>query len=142
MTVPLRRRAVCWAVVGLIATRAAAQERTPDRPPPSVLFANVRVFDGKSDKLTEPTNVLVIGNKISKLGKKVGAARETTVIDSGGRVLMPGLIDAHWHAILCANTLAEVSNPDIAYLTLNAAAEAGRTLMRGVTSVRDMGGPT
>ena len=55
---------------------------------------------------------------------------------------MPGLIDAHWHAILCANTLAEVSNPDIAYLTLNAAAEAGRTLMRGFTSVRDMGGPT
>ena len=37
-------------------------------PAPSVtLFQNVRVFDGKSAALSEPTNVLVRGNKIERI---------------------------------------------------------------------------
>src|SRR5437764_8850662 len=139
----LFRRCVAGCVaVGLTASGAAvAQERSADRPPASVFFANVRVFDGKSDKLTEATHVLVVANRISKVGKSVTAPAGAREIDGGGRVLMPGLIDAHWHTMLCANTLADVSNPDLGYLMLNAGAEAQRTLLRGFTAVRDVGGP-
>lgn len=125
------------ATVGI----AAAQQRAADQPPASVLFVNVRVFDGKADKLSETTDVLVVGNKISKIGKNVGGPSGARNVEGAGRVLMPGLIDAHWHTFLCANTLADVMNPDMSYLAINASAEAERTLLRGFTAVRDVGGP-
>jgi imidazolonepropionase-like amidohydrolase len=139
MAHPSRSFAVLWFALAASGT-AFAQQR-PAEKPPSVLFVNVRVFDGKSDRLTESTNVLVVGNRIEKIGKALAPPAGARQVDGAGRVLMPGLIDAHWHTFLCANTLPDVMNPDMSYLALNAAAEAQRTLMRGFTAVRDMGGP-
>jgi imidazolonepropionase-like amidohydrolase len=109
-------------------------------PPSATLFKNVRVFDGKSDKLTASTSVLVVGNKIEKIGGDIAAPEKATVIDAGGRTLMPGLIDAHWHAMLVRPTPAEALTWDIGYTNLVAGAEATDTLMRGFTTVRDVGG--
>ena len=65
-------------------------------PPPQVLFENVRVFDGTTDRLSSPTSVLVENNLIKSIG--AGAAGPQAVrIDGGGRTLMPGLIDSHVH---------------------------------------------
>src|SRR5690606_2205775 len=50
------------------------------------------------------------------------------------------LIDAHWHSMMAAPPLAAILNGDQRYLTLVAGAESTRTLMRGFTSVRDVGG--
>jgi imidazolonepropionase-like amidohydrolase len=99
------------------------------------------VFDGKSDKLTASTSVLVVGNKIEKIGGDIAAPEKVTVIDAGGRTLMPGLIDAHWHAMLVRPTPAEALTWDGGYANLVAGAEATDTLMRGFTTVRDVGGP-
>ena len=54
---------------------------------------------------------------------------------------MPGLIDMHWHTMLVRPTPAALLTGDIGYLNLVAGAEATDTLMRGFTTVRDMGGP-
>jgi imidazolonepropionase-like amidohydrolase len=54
---------------------------------------------------------------------------------------MPGLIDAHWHAMLAAIPLPVALTADVGYINLVASAEAERTLLRGVTTVRDPGGP-
>src|SRR6478735_8876454 len=67
------------------------------------LFNNVRVFDGKSASLSEPTNVLVRGKLIERISRApipVDRSATTTIIDAGGRTLMPGLIDAHCHAMM------------------------------------------
>src|SRR5690606_40525338 len=64
------------------------------------------------------------------------------VVDCGGRVLTPGLIDAHWHTMLVGISQMAAMTADIPYLHLVAAQEAERTLMRGFTTVRDMGGPS
>jgi imidazolonepropionase-like amidohydrolase len=109
----------------------------------ATLFENVRIFDGKTDALSGPSNVLVRGNKIEKISVApitVDAAQAAR-ISGGGRVLMPGLIDAHWHAMLVRMTPAATLTADIGYANLVAAAEATDTLMRGFTTVRDMGGP-
>jgi imidazolonepropionase-like amidohydrolase len=66
----------------------------------------------------------------------------STVIDGRGRTLMPGLIDNHWHTMLAAPSMALTLEGDLGYLTLLAAAEARATLMRGFTTVRDLGGPS
>jgi imidazolonepropionase-like amidohydrolase len=54
---------------------------------------------------------------------------------------MPGLIDAHWHTMLVRPTPAEALSWDAGYANLVAAAEAKDTLLRGFTTVRDVGGP-
>ena len=67
-------------------------------PKPQVLITNVNIFDGKSDTLAEGMSVLVEGNLIKKIAKgDINAGDGATVIDGGGRTLMPGLIDAHVH---------------------------------------------
>jgi imidazolonepropionase-like amidohydrolase len=111
------------------------------KEPNAVLFKNVRVFDGKSEKLTANTSVLVVGNKIEKMGGDVAAPEKATVLDAGGRVLMPGLIDAHWHAAMAATPQMVLMTADPAYVQLVAARQAEATLMRGFTTVRDCGGP-
>ncbi|MFH0301490.1 amidohydrolase family protein [Bradyrhizobium sp. 31Argb] len=107
----------------------------------AVLFQNVRIFDGKNAALSAPSNVLIRNNKIEKISVAPIQA-DAQVIAGGERVLMPGLIDAHWHAMLVRPTPAAALADDVGYNNLLAAAEATATLMRGFTTVRDMGGPS
>ncbi len=126
--------------LSLVAPLAAQAQQ-----PAAVLFDNVRVFDGKSASLTGPSNVLVRGNRIERISTTPippDVSKGATIIDGGGRTLMPGLIDAHWHAMLVRPSPAQALSADIGYTTLLAAAEATDTLMRGFTTVRDLGGPT
>jgi imidazolonepropionase-like amidohydrolase len=106
------------------------------------LFTNVRIFDGKSGALSAPSNVLVKGNKIERISASpIAADPSIAVIAGGGRTLMPGLIDAHWHTMLVRPNPVQAMTNDVGYTTLVAAAEATDTLMRGFTTVRDLGGP-
>src|SRR5262245_66485655 len=54
---------------------------------------------------------------------------------------MPGLIDAHWHAMLIRANPAQAIVGDVGYNNIVAGVEATDTLMRGFTTVRDVGGP-
>jgi imidazolonepropionase-like amidohydrolase len=104
----------------------------------------VGVFNGTTDSLSAPSNVLVRGNKIEKISTSPIATdrrADTRLIDGGGRTLIPGLIDMHWHAMLVRPTPASAMADDVGYTNLVAAAEASDTLMRGFTTVRDLGGP-
>jgi len=75
-----------------------------ETPAPEVLFQNVRVFDGKSAALSGPTAVLVRGNTIAAIGADaVTSIPTSTVVDGGGRTLMPGLIDNHVHIFMSAS---------------------------------------
>ena len=77
-------------------------------PPPVTLFQNVRVFDGKGDTVSGPTNVLVRGNLIERISAtSIAPQASYTVIDGGGRTLMPGLIDMHWHTMMVRPTPAQ-----------------------------------
>jgi imidazolonepropionase-like amidohydrolase len=108
------------------------------------LFQNVRVFDGRSPALSAPSNVLVRGNTIERISASpitVDTNANVRVIPGGGRVLMPGLIDAHWHAFMAATPQIVLMTADPSYLDLLAARQAEATLLRGFTTVRDMGGP-
>lgn len=109
----------------------------------STVFRGVRVFDGRSPELTDPHDVVVRGNTIDSVGPPDGSvAPDARVVDGTGRVLMPGLIDAHWHTAFAAVPVPVALSADEGYLHLVAGAEAERTLMRGFTTVRDAGGPS
>ena len=88
--------------------------------------------------------MLVRGNTIERISTEpipTDRRADTRLIDGGGRTLMPGLIDTHWHAMLVRPSPAAVLAGDVGYLNLVAGAEATDTLMRGFTTVRDLGGP-
>lgn len=120
--------------------RASAQ---PAQAPPSrLLFTNFRLFDGKSGTLRDGLRLLVEGHRIKAVAAGSPAAPDDAqVIDCGGRVIMPGLIDAHWHAIFAALPVSRLMTEDAGFIQLAAGAEAERTLLRGFTTVRDLGGP-
>jgi len=110
-------------------------------PSAATLFQDVRIFDGKSDALTVPSNVLVKRNVIERISTApIAAEAGVTIIAGGGRTLMPGLIDNHWHTFLVRPTPAQAMG-DFAFNILAAGDEATDTLMRGFTTVRDVGGP-
>jgi imidazolonepropionase-like amidohydrolase len=111
--------------------------------PGGVLFENVRIFDGTSGRLSGPSNVLVVDNIIRAIASTpldAPAGLPVQRIQGGGRTLMPGLIDNHWHTILARISPSDLLG-DISYVTLQASTEAEATLMRGFTTVRDLGGP-
>jgi len=124
--------------------RADAPVATETQPPAATVFQNVRIFDGKGGQLSAPSNVLVRGNRIERISLTpipIDRRADTMVIDGGGRTLMPGLIDVHWHAMLVRPTPAALLVADVGYTNLVAGAEAKDTLLRGFTTVRDVGGP-
>ena len=127
-------------VAVFISVRLIAQ----DVQPTIVLFQNVRVFDGKSATLSAPSNVLVRGNKIERISTApipTDRSAKTQIIEGRGRTLMPGLIDAHWHAMLIRADPVQAIAGDVGYNNIAAGVEATDTLMRGFTTVRDVGGP-
>jgi imidazolonepropionase-like amidohydrolase len=104
---------------------------------------NFRLFDGKSRALRDGLRLIVEGSRIKGIATgDVTPPEGARIIDCGGRVMMPGLIDAHWHTIFAALSISALISADIGFIFLAASAEAERTLMRGFTTVRDLGGPS
>jgi len=136
-------RLVVAFVCGVVAFGVRAQG--PGGAPGSVtLFNNVRVLN-RSGELTAPTNVLVRGNVIERITSSpipTDRMATTKIIEGGGRTLMPGLIDAHTHIMMQEIPMAVAMTADIGYIELVAGRAATDTLMRGFTSIRDLGGPS
>ena len=121
---------------------AGAADSAAPAPQGETLFRNVRLFDGRSDRLSAPTNVLVRGNRIAAIGEAATAGAGATVIEGGGRTLMPGLIDAHAHIMMAGLSEVALLATEIGFVNLAAARSAETMLMRGFTSLRDLGGPS
>ena len=131
------------AAAGAAFLPEGASAAIPDAPAGPIAFVNIKLFDGKSGSLAEGQRVVVEKNRIRRVEPASGPLDAgIQVIDGGGRTLMPGLIDAHWHAMMAAMPVFELMTADIGDINLVAAEEARRTLMRGFTSVRDMAGPS
>lgn len=107
------------------------------------LFVGVRVFDGVSEALSGPTNVVVRNGRIAAVTPDdIAVAPGGVRIDGAGRTLMPGLIDAHYHTAFAALPQTALLTADLAYIGIAAATSARKTLLQGFTSVRDAGGPS
>jgi len=116
---------------------------TPPDPTPPIVFENFLLFDGKSNALRGGLRLLVETNRIKLIATSdLTSPDGAQMINCGGRFMMPGLIDAHWHSIFAALPISALVSADIGYIFLAASAEAERTLMRGFTTVRDLGGPS
>ena len=145
----LSRRGFFLGTGAVVASLGLPDVATPVRAqssqPTSVLFENVRIFDGTTDRLSALTNVLVVGNVIKSISTAAVAAPagvSLTRVQGAGRTLTPGLIDAHTHIMFATVSQLAVLTSDIGFVNVAAVKAANDMLLRGFTSIRDMGGPT
>ncbi len=133
----MNKRIVTLLAIVALVSAAFAQEA-----PQQILITNAKIFDG-TNKLVEGKDVLIQGNKIVKIAPGIPLTRDarSQVIDAGGKTLIPGLTDAHWHMMHAHIASMQIFVNEIGYLTLVGAEAAEATLMRGFTTVRDVGGP-
>jgi imidazolonepropionase-like amidohydrolase len=82
-------------VLALFATLLIGME-TPRRGPPSTLIRGARVFDG-SGAPAVVQDVLIVGDRIAAVGKRLQLPPGGRSIDGRGQTLLPGLHDLHTH---------------------------------------------
>jgi imidazolonepropionase-like amidohydrolase len=85
-------------------------------------------------------SVLIEDGLIREVSDKPMAANPRQTIDLKGRTLMPGLIDCHVHVIATMTNLAQNAMLPDSLVALRAAQIMHGMLMRGFTTVRDVGG--
>jgi imidazolonepropionase-like amidohydrolase len=125
----------------LASGQALAADVAKEEQPAQILFTNVNIFDGKSEKLKTGMNVLVEDNLIKTVSKDAKASNpEATVIDGGGRTLLPGFIDNHVHLVLTGANLSAIESMDWGQIAYASVPVAEMYLMEGFTTVRDAGG--
>jgi imidazolonepropionase-like amidohydrolase len=106
----------------------------------SIVFANGAVLDGTSKVRREDHHVLVEGDRIKEVSDRPIKSAGSEIIDLAGRTLMPGLIDAHVHAIAVDAALARLAEQPLTLVSLQAGKVLEGMLARGFTTVRDAGG--
>ena len=106
----------------------------------STLFRHGRIFDGTGEDLLEDVEVLVEGSRIVEVSDVPIRSGTAEVVDLRGRTLMPGLIDAHFHAIAASPDLGAVEHMPPSLIAQHARANLEATLQRGFTTVRDAAG--
>ena len=130
-----------YLILSILVTATASLASAQDDAG-KVLFKNVHVFDGVSKTRIENANVLVEGKLITAFSTDAIDTGDATVIDGGGRTLMPGLTDTHVHIAWTTLPQGEFLTALPEYNAIHSTVDAKGMLMRGFTSVRDMGGST
>ena len=123
-----------------------ASARRPVTPPGSPVATAVvlmpdRVFDGRD--LQAGWSVVVEGERIVAAGAAAAPPAGAEIVRLPGTTLMPGLIDGHSHILLHPYDETpwddQVLKEPQAYRVARAVVHLERTLMAGVTTIRDLG---
>lgn len=125
------------AMAAAIASLAAVAAAEP------ILLRPAQVFDGVDPHPHAGWSVLVDGDRIAEVGPNLDAPAGARIIDLPGTTLIPGMIEGHGHMFLHPYNETkwddQVLREPLALRTLRAGVQAGRTLMAGFTTERDLG---
>lgn len=106
------------------------------------VFRNARVLDVVAGVYRDNLSVWVKDGRIAAVGndahRRAGPSAEE--IDIGGRVLMPGLCDAHVHVTAVTADFAQLAKTSPMYVSARSAEIMAGMTARGFTTVRDAGG--
>ncbi len=105
-----------------------------------VLFENAALLDVARGERRPGAQVLVDGDRIAEVSEASIRAPGARRVDLRGRTLMPGLIDAHVHAVLTTMDLAALEKKPVTLVANEARVVLEGMLQRGFTTVRDAGG--
>lgn len=127
--------ALCAAVIATAAPGAVlAQNIAP------IVIRDAAIFDGASPDLITGSDVLVEDGMISAIAPDIEVPEGAQIIDAAGRTMIPGLIDVHWHTSYAYAAQSTIATGDVLEVAIRGAIGSEKTLMRGFTTVRDVGG--
>jgi len=106
----------------------------------TILLTNCSVLDGTNNERREGHHVLVEGDRIREVSDRPIVMGGGETVDLAGRTLLPGLIDAHVHAIAVDASLSRLAEQPLTLVTMQAGRVLEGMLARGFTTVRDAGG--
>lgn len=110
-----------------------------DQPAVTVL-RNALLFDGLSDQLRGPVDVVVEGQTVKEVVDGHASVPDAVEIDVAGRTLMPGLIDAHVHLMAVHLVASKNLDTPLTLMTAKALPRIRNMLERGFTTIRDVAG--
>jgi imidazolonepropionase-like amidohydrolase len=105
-----------------------------------LILDNATLVDLDAGELRPGHFVCIDGDTIVSVDDRRPSSEAAERIDLAGRCLLPGLIDAHYHATLTDTNPANLRDVPTTLMTARAANLLRRTLERGFTTVRDIGG--
>ena len=105
-----------------------------------LILENARILDVVGGTVTAERHVLIEEGRIREIGDAPLAASDAHVIDVHGRVLMPGLCDAHVHTATATGSFVELETWSPFYAASRMIEVLRGMLHRGFTTVRDAGG--
>jgi imidazolonepropionase-like amidohydrolase len=105
-----------------------------------LILRDARIFDGISAEILDGGSVVIEGGRIREVAPATLKMPGARSIDCGGRFLMPGLIDAHFHAYSPSFDVAASERMPAVVMAQHARLILEGALLRGFTTVRDAGG--
>lgn len=104
------------------------------------ILENSIIFDGTNEALIEGASVVVEDGYIKDVSPGSTSIDNAHRVNCGGRMLMPGLIDAHFHAYTPSFDIPGNDSMPVALMTSHARKSLEDCLKRGFTTVRDAAG--
>jgi imidazolonepropionase-like amidohydrolase len=99
-----------------------------------------RVFDGERLRAEPDLCIEVRDGRIASIGPARDEQAAITTIDARDYTVLPGLIDAHFHAVSASLDVAAIDRMHPSHRALGARDHLEAALRRGFTTVRDAGG--
>lgn len=104
------------------------------------ILTNLRLFDSVAGVLRPVAAVVVADGRVEAVIESGGPVPVGEVVDLGGRVVLPGLIDCHVHVMAVHHDVWQLSMQPPTYITAQATHVLEGMLLRGFTTVRDAAG--
>ena len=104
------------------------------------LIRDANVFDSASGSLVRGQQIVIEDQRIVFVGGNATQVDDARVIDAGGRVVLPGLIDAHVHVVAASHDLTALGMQPASLVVAQSSQILRGMLLRGFTSVRDAAG--
>ncbi len=104
------------------------------------VVVNARLFDSASGTLRPHTTIIIEGERISAVTQEPLQVDGAERIDAVGRVVLPGLIDAHVHVVAASHDLVGLALQPASLVGAQASQILREMLQRGFTTVRDAAG--
>lgn len=105
-----------------------------------IVFRNAQIFDSTTATLSPGATIVVEDGKFDAVSFGQVTVGDAQLFDLGGRVVLPGLIDAHVHVTATIPDFFKLSMLPQSLVTAQSSDILEQMLDRGYTTVRDAGG--